>query len=101
MAVITNLQNPPQYCITKAEIDLRAMAGINFLGTKPTNPQHGDVYMDHNTDQAYVWIGTNWALFSGNKEAPLSPPTREQLEKHPALKQAWEEFLVIKKLIGI
>jgi hypothetical protein len=31
----------------------------------------------------------------------FTPPTDEQLEKHPALKEAWEEFLVIKRLLGV
>jgi len=28
-------------------------------------------------------------------------PTPEQLEEHPALKQAWEEYMVIRKLLGL
>lgn len=28
-------------------------------------------------------------------------PSEEQLEKHPTLKQAWDEYIVIRKLLGL
>ena len=101
MAIITNIQSPSNITLTKEELDV-SMAGINFLGTKPTNPQHGDIYVDQNTYHSYVWVGTGWVPFGSNEKTPsFTAPTKEQLEKHPALKQAWEEFLVIKKLVGV
>ena len=93
--------------VTKSYIDAIAME-IKVLGSKPLNPQLGDVYFDTNNYQNYIWDGNAWKLFSlnpcGEIELPstiLHIPTEEQLEKHPALKKAWEEFLVIKKLIGV
>jgi len=39
----------------------------------------------------FLWVNTPRALV----------PTPEQLEEHPALKQAWEEYMVIRKLLGL
>lgn len=89
--------------MTKAYIDAMA-TGINWLSTKPKNPQIGDVYLDQNTHEGYIWQGNQWAKFSSS-DTYIQPkdlaPTEEQLEKHPALKQAWEEYLIIKRLLGV
>ena len=67
--------------------------------TKPQNPAPGDAIMDSVTGNRYIWTGVMWADFSDC--IPESPvPTQVELEKYPALKNAWEEFLIIKKTIG-
>lgn len=76
---------------------------ITILASKPTRPVLGDAFIDPNTFMGYMWDGNTWIRFSGENRNPPSfePPTFEQLEKYPALKQAWEEFLVVKKLLGV
>lgn len=69
----------------------------------PTNPMIGDCYLDKTTTVGMIWDGTNWIQFSGFNmpQTTFIPPTEEQLEKYPALKKSWEEFLVIKKILGV
>ena len=88
--------------VTKQQMDAMAM-GITFHGSKPSNPQLGDVYVDSNTYYSYMYTGSSWMAYSGPEkiEPPFTPPTEEQLEKHPALKAAWDEFMVLKKLLGL
>lgn len=76
---------------------------ITWNSSKPANPVYGDVYTDSSTFYSYVWLGQNWTIFSANEkpEEVFTVPTEEQLNKHPALKNAWEEFLVIKRLLGV
>lgn len=71
--------------------------------SKPANPVYGDVYIDPCTFYNYVWLGQHWVIFSTNEksEKVFTVPTEEQLNKHPTLKNAWEEFLVIKRLLGV
>ena len=63
----------------------------------------GDCYVDNGTSVCYVFDGTAWMQLAAPSESRevFVPPTAEQLNKHPTLKQAWEEFIVIKKLLGI
>jgi hypothetical protein len=35
------------------------------------------------------------------KDKPVSIPTIEELEKYPALKNAWEQYLMTRKLLGL
>ena len=75
-----------------------------FHGSGPAHPLLGDVYMDGSTYYSYVWMGNSWAPFSADSDMAQSnftEPSKDQLEKHPALKASWEEFLVIKKLLGV
>lgn len=83
------------------------MTSVTFVSQKPANPCVGDVYMDPNTFYGYIWDGYKWQTFSSNSSVDyyqkniVPPPTEEQLEKYPALKQAWEEYVVIIKLLGL
>ena len=76
---------------------------IQWHADQPMNPMIGDCYFDHITYCGYIWQGSAWVKFNGTPlwVPPVSAPTAEQLEKHPALKEVWEEFLVIKKLLGV
>ena len=63
--------------------------------------------MDSMSGKDYMWDGLNWAeITNSNLTHPLTNPldvfvpTAEQLEKYPALKKAWEDYLIIRKLIG-
>jgi hypothetical protein len=68
------------------------------------NPSLGAVFIDQN-GHTRIWMGSSWVVYNSKKDTDIieefSPPTKEHLEKHPALKEAWEEFLVIKKLVGV
>jgi hypothetical protein len=81
------------------------MTGINWVGTtKPAYPISGDAYLD-STGAGFVWTGVVWTQISTNTS--MDPPkkrlepTLEELEKHPSLKAAWDEYMVLRKLIGI
>jgi hypothetical protein len=78
------------------------ITSLYWHSTPPPNPTVGDCFVGAN-DVGMIWDGNAWIAFSG---IPIPvptfiPPTDEQLEKYPALKKSWEEFLVIKKLLGI
>jgi hypothetical protein len=89
------------------------MSGINPIskyqmdtmvwhGDKPSSPVEGSCYFDTSSDMGYVYISGKWVIFSSDNAPPKSLiPTDAQLEKHPALKESWEEYLVIKKLLGL
>jgi len=80
------------------------ISGMNLLPSKPAKPLIGDCYIDNATYEGYMFDGTNWIQYAG--AGPSFPstsyvPTEEPLKKHPALKQAWDEYLVIWKLLGL
>lgn len=75
-----------------------------WLNSQPKNPVEGNIYFDSNTGCSYIYCGNMWMIFSSDVTIPLPSmmaPTSEQLEKHPALKEAWEELMVIRKLLGV
>jgi hypothetical protein len=87
--------------VTKQQLDAM-VTGITFHSSKPPSPQFGDVYIDTNTYESYAWTGNDWAPFSTSEQNhSFTPPTEEQLEKHPALKAVWDEFMVLKRLLGV
>lgn len=78
--------------------------GMRILNDRPTDPVMGDYYVDRMTYDGYIFDGTNWVQISGSGPAPApksNEPTEEQLEKHPSLKQAWDEYMVIRRLLGL
>ena len=77
---------------------------MNWCAAKPVNPVTGDCYLDNASYAGYMFDGTHWIQFSGmGPTLPIKSrePTEEQLEKHPTLKQALDEYLVIRKLLGL
>jgi hypothetical protein len=90
--------------VTKAYIDAM-VTGVMWHSHKPVAPIVGDCFFCQTDNRSYIWQGLAWIPFSGEDneegEEEFTPPTEEQLEKHPALKQAWEEFIVIKRLLGV
>lgn len=79
---------------------------MNWHAYKPITPIIGDCYFDHSNQSTYIYVddfkGWNLVAASGSiGEPPFTVPTTEQLEKHPSLKAAWDDFLVIKKLLGV
>jgi len=89
--------------VTKSYVDI-AVSGINYRSAKPATPIPGDAYLDVNNDHVYVFDGIKWMLMSGPGPS-ISPksliPTSEELQKYPALKASWEEYMTIRKLLGI
>ena len=73
--------------------------------TKPTLPAPGDCYVDQKTGIYYTYSGTMWLetiTGAAPYETRMTPvPSPENLDRHPALKSAWEEYLVVKKLLGV
>jgi hypothetical protein len=81
----------------------RLISGLNWQASPAQNPVTGDCYFDQSQNRAFIWQGSAWIGFSAadGEMATFTVPTSAQLEKHPSLKAAWEEFLVIKKLLGV
>ena len=104
MAITTNLSNPATESVTKSYIDT-SLYGFIWHSAMPINPSVGDTFFDQLSGTGFTYNGTTWLQICGNGDGSDSPrftiPTQEQLDKHPALKEAWEEFIVIKKLLGI
>ena len=81
--------------------------GIYWHAMKPEHPVTGDAYVDHYTGNMYMYHGNHWIQVSGSAGQGLSKaqhdnlPTEEELEKHPTLKSTWEEYLVVRKLLGL
>ena len=72
------------------------------LTSYPTNPVLGDRYFDERTGDAYIWTGSMWAMVVRHNAVKKSfEPTEEQLDMYPALKQSWDEYLVIRKILGL
>jgi hypothetical protein len=78
------------------------ITSLYWHSTPPANPTAGDCFVGANSE-GMIWDGKTWVPFSGIPVPipPFIPPTEEQLEKYPPLKEAWEEFLIIKKLLGV
>lgn len=68
-----------------------------------SQPQIGCVYYDKFDNTYRIWNGIEWCiLVSGESDGfPNLIPTREQLEKHASLMNAWNEYLIIRKLLGV
>jgi len=76
---------------------------VTWINKPSSNPNIGECYLDSSTGIIKMFDGLHWCDVSAGQglEPAFIPPTNEQLKKYPALKQAWEEFLVIKKLLGV
>lgn len=70
---------------------------------KPASPVEGDCYIANGTSDGYIYDGKQWIYFRHLVDHPLSAytPKEEQLERHPSLKNAWEEYLMVRKLLGV
>lgn len=87
--------------VTKAQLDA-AVTGISYYSQKPANPMSGDVYADPTTGIAHIFDGFQWIPFSTSGPGPKSfIPTEAELKAHPSLKAAWEEYIVIRRLLGL
>ena len=76
-------------------------SGITVRATMPVNPVTGDYYIDTYSGIGYIFNGSAWSILSQpNTAYQLPGPTIADLEKYPALKAAWEEYVVIRKLVG-
>jgi len=78
--------------------------GIYWHTVQPMHPVTGDAYVDHYTGAMYMYQGKIWVEVSGPeiwKVEHNNLPTEEELEEHPTLKSTWEEYLVVRKLLGL
>ena len=68
---------------------------------KPTLPILDDCYFDSTNNVTYTFSTTGCIEFVSSGPEKTTEPSLENLNKHPALKQAWEEYIFIKKLLGV
>ena len=68
-----------------------------------TNPSIGQISVDPNTFAERIWTGTQWEKVEYRISNLMFDklPTMDELEKHPTLKSTWEEYLAVRKLLGI
>jgi len=69
-------------------------------------PIVGTMHFDANTFSYRVYDGCRWHTIAQESAVErlnynFCKPTQKQLEDYPALKDAWEHFLSIKKLVGL
>lgn len=86
--------------VTKQYIDAM-VSGMNLLSSKPSNPVQGDAYFDQVNMQTLVYSGNRWIPIAGSKREVSLVPTHAELEAHPSLKASWEEYIVVRKLLGL
>ncbi len=89
--------------VTKSFIDAVSVGTI-WHASRPANPAAGDAYFDHSIRCCYIYDGYQWATIGGidsKESAPIKLPTEDELSKHPTLKSAWEDYVIIRKLLGI
>lgn len=96
---ITNLAPPQSFPATKMYVDSKMY--ITMHSSPPPAPMTGDVYFDQVSGHGYIWVGDKWVTYSSTEKQRPVIPSDEELEKHPSLKQAWEEYIVIRKLLGL
>lgn len=68
---------------------------------KPIKPIAGDISVDAQTFMTTIFDGQAWHQYTSPPKASSVTPTSVDLEKYPSLKVAWEEYLSIKKLLGV
>lgn len=72
------------------------------IASYPANPLYGDRYIDTRSGDAYIWTGSMWAMVGRLEGVKKSlEPTKEQLDTYPSLKHAWDEYLLVRKLLGL
>jgi len=75
------------------------------MSTNPTSPKIGDCRYDTINGCMRIYNGRTWitdaTTFAPIIEEHTLIPTTAELEKHPTLEAAWNEYLVIRKLLGI
>jgi hypothetical protein len=66
----------------------------------PNQPCVGQYYADVRTGRMYAWSGLKWEEIGTGQDKNLVP-SQEQLDMYPTLDHAWNEYLVIRRLLGI
>lgn len=64
----------------------------------PGNPAIGQQFTDTRTGEIYTYSGINWHRTAF---LPSVIPRDDELKKYPSLKNAWEEYLMVRKLLGL
>ena len=88
----------------KAYVD-SMVNGITWVSNKPINPVVGHTYYDVNNYCTYTWTGIQWIMMTpeqrtDNTNYEPGAPTKEEAEKYPALQEAWEAYMIVRKLVG-
>jgi len=89
--------------ISKKYID-EMIVGTTLHKSKPKSPATGDFYIDPSTNNGYIFDGSSWELVSCSASYEATNrlvPTTGELDKHPTLKEAWEQYMIVRKLLGI
>ena len=68
-----------------------------YLIPFPSNPVLGQLYTDPRTGTVNAWNNSKWVTDIRTRREP----TQEQLDTYPSLKHAWDEYLLVRKLLGL
>jgi hypothetical protein len=78
---------------------------VGWCYSKPAIPTEGQIYTDSLTMISYIYCNSSWMPFLAalDNTPPMERfvPTKEELNQLPALKEAWEDYLILKRLYGI
>ena len=61
----------------------------------------GEIHVNPVSGEMSTWDGSKWLLIRGRQDPVRLIPSPDELNENPSLKQAWEEYLVIRKLLGL
>lgn len=68
----------------------------------PPNPKIGEMYYNTSMCCPMVYNGTSWHTVENlYDEKKTYGPTKGELDSHPSLKSAWDDYLTIRKLLGL
>lgn len=84
-----------------------AIFSQQVYSSPPPFPKIGDTYIDPCTYYSYVFDGASWVTVTYPQghcfdDIQVSnEPTKAELLEHPTLKSTWEEYMIVRKLLGL
>lgn len=64
-------------------------------------PTPGELYLDPETLRTYIFTGIKWEIMAGIPATEYLAPTAAELATNVSLKNAWDEYLIVRKLLGL
>ena len=64
-------------------------------------PKPGELYLDPGTLRTYIFTGIKWEIMAGIPATEYLAPTDAELATNVSLKNAWDEYLIVRKLLGL
>ena len=74
------------------------------INNTPGTRAVGELYIDKSSGKVWSWTGTSWStMHEHNGSMPIKnySPSEQELAEHATLRSAWEDYLIIRKLLGL